>query len=316
MIGALLAAAPLHAQAPSAEPTPSLLADRIASLVPSRAGRLGVAAQDLQTGQTIAFSGSDPFPMASTVKVAVAAAYLAGVDSGRLSLDQMFGHGRHALSASRLIELMLIRSDNGATDILLRALGGPQAVDRWLLQAGIRGQRMDRTIARLVQDDRPAVRAVKARYRDKRRRWHTKTVWVRANPQIRPAAASDARDTSTPAAMVSLLAKLRQGALLGQDSTNYLFDVMARCVTGRSRIKGMLPAGTPVAHKTGTLAGVTNDVGIVTLPNGHHVALAIFAHGMRSEGERAHSIAAAARLIYDGFTTMEQTAMGWGSVSR
>jgi beta-lactamase class A len=303
----------LQAQTPSAGPAPSILSQRIAALAGTEAGRLGIAAQDLQTGQTVSFSGSDPFPMASTVKIAIAGTYLAGVDSGRLSLDQMFGRGRGSVSASHLLQAMLIRSDNGASDILLRAVGGPQAVDTWLQRAGVRGQRMDRTIARLVQDDRPPMKVVRTRYRDRHKRWHTRTVWVRANPGIRPAAASDARDTSTPAAMITLLAKLRQGALLGVDSTNYLFEVMARCVTGSHRIKGMLPAGTPVAHKTGTLAGVSNDVGIVTLPNGHHLAVAIFAHGMRSDAERNRSIAAAARLLYDGFSAMEQGAVRWSA---
>jgi beta-lactamase class A len=313
IIGAVLAAAPLHAQAPSAGPGPSILSERIAKLAGSEAGRLGIAAQDLQTGQIVSFSGTDPFPMASTVKIAIAGTYLAGVDAGRLSLDQMYGRGRRSISAARLMEAMLIRSDNGASDILLRAVGGTQAVDTWLQQAGIRGQRMDRTIAKLVQDDRPPMRVVRQRYRDRHKRWHTRTVWVRANPGIRPAASGDSRDTSTPSAMIALLAKLRQGALLGAESTNYLFSVMERCVTGSHRIKGMLPAGTPVAHKTGTLAGVSNDVGIVTLPNGHHLAVAIFAHGKGSDAQRNRSIAAAARLLYDGFSTMEQSAMRWSA---
>ena len=77
---------------------------------------------------------------------------------------------------------------------------------------------------------------------------------------------------------------------------------MARCVTGHSRLKGQLPAGTPVAHKTGTLAGVSDDVGVVTLPNGHHLAIAVFAKGMRTEWERDRNIALATRLLYDGFT--------------
>ena len=97
----MLAATPLLAQAPSAAPTTSLLSQRIAALTSS--GRLGVAAQDLETGHTVSLSGADPFPMASTVKVAIAAVFLAGVDSGRYSLDQMYGQGRRAVSASRLL---------------------------------------------------------------------------------------------------------------------------------------------------------------------------------------------------------------------
>jgi beta-lactamase class A len=87
---------------------------------------------------------------------------------------------------------------------------------------------------------------------------------------------------------------------------------MARCVTGSRRLKGMLPGGTPVAHKTGTLAGVSDDVGIITLPNGHHLAIAVFAKGMRSEWERDRSIAQLARLLYEGFGSLEPAGMSVG----
>ena len=130
--------------------------------------------------------------------------------------------------------------------------------------------------------------------------------------EVNPAYVGDARDSSTPAAMVHLLAKLHKGMLLSAESTDYLFDVMARCVTGQRRIKGMLPGGTPVAHKTGTLAGVSDDVGIITLPNGHHLAVAIFAKGMRSEWERDRSIAQLARLLYEGFGAIEPAGSSIG----
>ena len=282
------------------------LAEQLGTIANVNDGRLGIAATDLETGKTITFAGSHPFPMASTVKVAIAGAYLAGVDRGRFDLDQLYRYGRRStLTANQLMERMLIRSDNGAADILLKAVGGPDAVNAWLSRAGIHGQRMDRTIARLVHDDRgwtgrrvpvnipktPLEVAESASFND--------------DGQLDPAFVGDARDTSTPAAMVQLLAKLHKGALLSSESTEYLFDVMARCVTGRSRLKGLLPAGTPVAHKTGTLAGVSDDVGIVTLPNGHHLAVAVFAKGMRTEWERDRNIAPLTRVLYDGFTTFQ-----------
>ena len=285
------------------------LAEQLGSIANVNDGRLGIAATDLETGKTITFAGSHPFPMASTVKVAIAGAYLAGVDKGRFSLEQLYRYGRRSvLSANQLMERMLIRSDNGAADILLKAVGGPEAINAWLSHAGIRGQRMDRSIARLVHDDR---------------RWTGRRVPVNLpktplevaesatftdDGQLDPAFVGDARDTSTPSAMVQLLAKLHKGALLTADSTQYLFDVMARCATGRSRLKGQLPAGTPVAHKTGTLAGVSDDVGIVTLPNGHHLAVAVFAKGMRTEWERDSNIARLTRVLYDGFTNFEPAA--------
>ena len=279
------------------------LAEQLGALANVSNGRLGLAATDLETGKTVTFAGSHPFPMASTVKVAIAGAYLAGVDNGRFDLDQLYRYGRRAtLTAGQLMERMLIRSDNASADILLRAVGGPDGVNAWLSRAGIRGQRMDRTIARLVHDDRPWTGRRIPVNLPRTPLEVAQSATLDDDGQIDPAFVGDARDTSTPSAMVQLLVKLHKGALLSARSTEYLFDVMARCVTGRSRIKGQLPPGTPVAHKTGTLAGVSDDVGVVTLPNGHHLALAVFAKGMRTEWERDRNIAQLTRILYDGFT--------------
>lgn len=273
LLAAALAVTPVCAQWPTQDGPPVSIEAQIASLAQAAAGRIGVAAMDLTTGDAVSLGAADRYPMASTVKIAIAGTFLTGVDEGRYRLDQMFVKGGAPMTAARAMELMLIRSDNHAADLLLKAVGGPAKVNAWLSEVGVTGQHMDRTIARLVLDDRLPAR-------------------VRA---------ADLRDTSTPSAMIALLGRLRSGLLLSESSTRYLFDVMARCVTGRSRIPGMLPAGTPIAHKTGTLDGVSDDVGIVTLPNGHDMAIAIFAHGMRSDAERNGQIARIARLLYDHF---------------
>ncbi|HWI85100.1 MAG TPA: serine hydrolase [Sphingomonas sp.] len=301
---------PLQGQLYGEPAQPLALADKIAAVAATSAGRVGLAAINIETGETISYAGRDPFPMASTVKVAIAATYLSGVDAMRFNLDQLYRRGSAVVSARRLIEAMLIRSDNAATDILLEKVGGPEAVNAWLARAGIRGQRMDRTIARLVNDDRGRTGRWLPANMPRSPVEVAQSATLSDDGEVNPAFVGDARDTSTPAAMVRLLAKLHRGDLLRPASTNYLFDVMARCVTGARRIKGMLPAGTPVAHKTGTLAGVTDDVGVVTLPNGHHLVLAIFAQGMGSEGERARSIAQAARLLYDNLGAAVARTMG------
>jgi beta-lactamase class A len=64
-------------------------------------------------------------------------------------------------------------------------------------------------------------------------------------------------------------------------------------------MKALLPSGTPVEHKTGTLNGYTSDVGFISLPDGRRVAVAIFARG---GANRPRTIAETARAIYDGFT--------------
>ncbi|MFL6740306.1 MAG: serine hydrolase [Sphingomicrobium sp.] len=252
------------AQPAAAASSPSLqsLEQQLSYLAAGTSADVGIAALDLKTGETVSIKGNTPFPMASTVKVAVAALYLAQVDHGRRSLDDTI----NGVTARSLMKRMLIHSDNRATDILLKDLGGPSVLHDWLQQNGVTGLRVDRTIAQLL--------------RDKRDLW-------------------DRRDSSTPTAMVDLLKRIYRAELIKPQSRNYLLDLMAQCQTGRNRMKALLPAGTPVEHKTGTLTGLTDDVGFITLPDGRRIAIAVFARG---GSNRPSTIAAAARAIYDGFT--------------
>jgi len=253
------------AQPVAAASSPSLnsLEQQLASLVANKSADVGIAALDLNTGETVSVKGNTPFPMASTVKVAIAALYLAQVDHGRRSLDDTI----NGTSARSLMARMLIHSDNRATDILLADLGGPNAVHDWLQDNGVTGLRVDRTIADLL--------------RSKRDLW-------------------DRRDSSTPVAMVDLLKRIYKAELIKPESRNYLLDLMAQCQTGKNRMKALLP-GVPIEHKTGTLDGLTDDVGFITLPDGRRVAVAIFARGGR---DRPSTIAQTARAIYDGFKSV------------
>lgn len=253
----------LAAQPAAAATAPQLqtLEQQLNSLLADRPGDVGIAALDLATGELVGVKADEPFPMASTVKIAVAANYLAHVEHGNRSLDDRIA-GR---SARSLIDAMMIRSDNYATDVLIRDLGGPETLQAWLNQHNVKGLRIDRTIARLLADKRDLY---------------------------------DVRDSSTPRAMVELLQQIDSAKLLKPESRDYLLGVMARCATGKNRIRGGLPYGTPVAHKTGTLNGLTTDVGFITMPDGRRLAVAFFArHGI----ERPRTIAWAARAVYDGF---------------
>jgi len=256
----------LAAQPAIAASSPSLssLEQQLSDLISNKSGDVGIAALDLNTGETVSIKGNTPFPMASTVKVAIAALYLAQVDHGRRSLDDTI----NGVSARNLMKRMLIHSDNHATDILLKDLGGPSAVHDWLQDNGITGLRVDRTIAQLLKSKRD--------------------LW-------------DRRDSSTPVAMVQLLQRIYKAELIKPESRNYLLDLMAQCQTGKNRIKALLPFGTPVEHKTGTLDGLSDDVGFITLPDGRRIAVAIFARGGTN---RPRTIAESARAIYDGFKSV------------
>src|SRR5438132_3672310 len=82
--------------------------------------------------------------------------------------------------------------------------------------------------------------------------------------------------------MCDFLVKLRTNRLLSEKSTELLLQMMTETNTGQKRLKAGLPAGWSVAHKTGTsgdLLGVRpaiNDVGILTTPQGEHIAIAVF----------------------------------------
>jgi len=259
----LLSVVAFAAQPAVAASSPSLtsLEQQLHAMVGNGSSDVGIAALDLRTGETVSIQGNTPFPMASTVKVAVAALYLSQVDHGRRSLDDTI----NGQSARSLMARMLIHSDNRATDMLLKDLGGPTALHDWLQANGITGLRVDRTIAQLLADKR--------------------NLW-------------DHRDSSTPTAMVDLLKRIYRAELIQPKSRNYLLDLMAQCETGKNRMKALLP-GVPIEHKTGTLTGLADDVGFITMPDGHRVAVAIFTRGGTN---RPSTIAQAARAIYDGFT--------------
>ena len=264
---------------------------QLALIASETAGKVGIFATEIGGTRQAALNRDHAFPMASTMKIAVAAAYLQGVDEGRLALDSTYalriGTGKTgpdgrvitreglSLTAQSLIELMITRSDNQATDALLEAVGGPAAVNRWLASAGITGQRVDRNIATLLRDD------------------------LEKND---PSLGIDKRDSSTPAAMAQLLSALHRGDVLSAKSRGVLLGAMSRCQTGKTRIPALLPAGTLVAHKTGTLWSQTSDVGIIRLPDGRSVALAVFVTGPGSHAARNRQIAAIARAVYDNFS--------------
>src|SRR5947209_9287579 len=120
----------LAAQPAAAASTASLstLEQQLSSLVANKSADVGIAALDLNTGETVSVKGNTPFPMASTVKVAIAALYLADVDHGERSLDDTInGQG-----VRMLMRRMLVFSDNHAADIPFKDVGGPHAVHKWL----------------------------------------------------------------------------------------------------------------------------------------------------------------------------------------
>jgi beta-lactamase class A len=254
-------------------------------------GIVGVSILGLEDNDTLTYNGNARLVMLSVMKFPIALAVLHRVDSLKLSLDQPtvsvskrdFAkdskgklHEKYPkggdVSLGELLSYMVSLSDNDACDILFKQIDGPKTVQNYILQLGIRGI---------------AVRASEA---DMAASWELQyTNW------------------SKPAEMTELLGLFYKGKALSKSSTDFLYKLMTETSTGPNRIKGLLPAGTVVAHKTGTsgtnaagLTPATNDVGIITLPNGKHIAIAIFVCNSTSdEATREGTISKIAKAAYD-----------------
>lgn len=331
-LGPMTSGASAGATSASSSALAAALAPVFAQAEREAGGTLGAAVLHLESGESASYHGRERFPMQSVFKLPLAIDIFARVDAGELRLDEMIhirpsdvrpgppnaladelpatGGDRTLLD---LLERILITSDNTAADALLERIGGPRKVTERLRGLGISGIDVSRSEAELMMDfcgvtaypprDTWTVEGVRDAIRAANR----------ADPGARSKALKryldDARDTATPEAMAGLLARVHWQDLLKKSSAARLVAILERVGTGKDRLKGLLPAGTPVAHKTGTsdeTDGVTatvNDVGIITLPGGAgHVVVVAFLSGSRGDAAaQAHAIAQLGRAVFDHF---------------
>lgn len=252
-------------------------------------GRIGVAAAVVETGEAVVFAGSDHFPMQSVYKFPIAMATLAAIDAGTLRRQKpvtvgkgdYVGPKQHSplrdqhpdgatVSVDELLRYAVSDSDGSASDVLLRLVGGASSVQTYLRTIGVTGVMVRNTERELGSAD-------SVQYAN----------WA------------------TPIEMVSLLRQLQLGRGLSEASRTYLLKLMTDTSTGLNRLKGQLPSGTLVAHKTGTSMTVngktaaTNDVGLITLPSGKHLAIAVFVSDAQADGPtRERVIAQIAKQLW------------------
>jgi beta-lactamase class A len=266
------------------------LGGQMEQLASAAGGHTGASVMVLETGRRASLHGQDRFPMQSVYKFPIAMAVLHEVDRGVLVLHQpvrieagelvppalhspirdRFPEGG-TLSLREVLRYAVAESDGTASDVLLRLAGGPAQVTAYVESLGIRG-------VRIVATEMEMSRAERVQYQN----------WAQ------------------PDEAVALLRVFQEGKGLSKASSVLLRDCMTVTVTGPKRIKGLLPEGTEVAHKTGTsntdhgLARATNDIGIVTLPDGRHLAIAVFVSDSRAGTEvREGVIAKIARSAWD-----------------
>jgi beta-lactamase class A len=278
--------------------TPDALEQRWLTITSATSGTIGVAAMVVETGETIAaVHGDDHFPMQSVYKLPIAMAALQLVDRGTLSLDQQvrvdrrdfISRGQHSplrdehpdgvtLSLRELLRLAVADSDGTASDVVMRLAGGPAAIDKYLHGLGI--------------DTIKVIDTEQAMGRDESRQY---------------------RNWATPRGAVALLRALQTGRTLSDASRALLQQFLTHGSRGAKRIAGLLPADTIVAHKPGTsgtdAAGVTaatNDIGLVSLPDGRHLAVAVFVTGSHAnDADRDAVIARIAQAAWKCVTATD-----------
>lgn len=253
-------------------------------------GRVGAAVALLGTDETVALKRDERFPMQSVFKLPLAMTVLNAVDRGALRLDQavrvtqadFVSDRQHSpirdrnpdgvtLSVADLLRAAASGSDGTAADVLLGLVGGPDAVTAFMRELGVDGVTVAVTEKEMGRDP-------EAQYRS----------WA------------------TPEGAISVLRALDEGHGLSPESREHLLRLLIETRTGPNRIKGRLPEGTLVAHKTGSSRTVdgqtaaTNNIGLITLPDGRRIAVAVFVSDSPADGAtREKVIADVARAAYD-----------------
>jgi len=292
-------------------------------------GTVGMSALHIESGRSFSLNGTERFPLASAYKIPIAVQLLSMVDRGEITLDQVVtlrncdihpGSGKLIQSFKKkavshtvkeLLELMLIVSDNTASDALLELAGGAKAVTSSMQAMGIKDLEVSRSTLKMLADWRgieelPAAEDFSVDKYNKLRKKVPADVLEKAQNRFY----YDIRDTATPDAMTSLLARVYLGAVLKSESSSLLLKIMERCQTGKSRIKKLMPPGMATADKTGTIGrGIVNDAALLTLPdNAGHVALTIFIKtSEQSVAQQENIMAQIARYCYDYYYFYDTT---------
>jgi len=260
---------------------------------------VGISVVGLEDQDTLTINNTHHFPMLSVYKFPLAVAVLHQVDLGKLKLDQLlhitkeelkpdtwspiqraYPAGNIDLSIAKLLRYTVAESDNNGCDILFNLLNGTKKVNTYIHKTGVKDIAITATEAAMSQT------------------WDVQfTNWC------------------TPSAMTQLLERLYTKKDLSETSTAFLLRIMTETSTGPNRIKGMLPTGVAVAHKTGTsgtneqgVIAAVNDVGIVSLPNGKHLAIALFvSNSTESYETNEYIIAKITRAIYNYYSASTES---------
>ena len=262
-------------------------------IIATKNATVGISVKGIEDKDTLSINGDKLMPMMSVFKFHIALAVLNEVDKGKLALKQKifikiedlkedtwspireeFPNGNMDLTLDQLLRYTVSHSDNNGCDILLKLIGGTEIVQKFINQQGIKNFKIK------VNEQ-------------EMRTWENLYI-----------------NTTTPIATTDLLEKFYKGKILKKKSTNYLYQLMVECSRGITWMKAGLPAGTELAHRTGisgtnndNLRVAMNDIGIIKLPNGKHLTLAIYLKDITETRENTEKlIADITRSVWNYFS--------------
>ena len=268
------------------------LRNEIFKITQSKNADVGISIVGLEDHDTLSVNGQKHYPMQSVYKFHLALAVLHEVDQGKLSLDQKIKIGKNelapdtwspirekfpngtTLTLAEILKYTVSQSDNTGCDILFTLVGGTKTVNDYFQINRFKDISIVATEAEMHKD------------------WEVQfSNWT------------------TPCETSNLLKAFYESKLLSAENNDFLWKIMSETSTGQNRIKGQLPEGTIVAHRTGSsgtnekgITAAVNNIGIVTLPNGKHFSISVFVSNSSENMETNEKIIAdITKLAWDYF---------------
>ena len=261
------------------------LQTQIEAAIHAADAHMGVAMLHLERGDEINLSADESFPMASVLKIPVLVEAARQMDAGKFTLDDRWeltvaeknlGSGVLTFfddgllpTVRDLLTLMIIISDNTATDMLINRLG-KESVTQSMRALGLNNIHLPLTIRQIFESILPSADPTQDAYE-----------MALAEKGFTPApnatgySKGPENNVSTPRDMTKLLQLIYTGRAAGREATDEMLRILLK-QTLNDRLPRFLPPGTRVAHKTGTLSGFRNDAGIIYVDDKQHVAITIF----------------------------------------
>ncbi len=296
------------------------LGSRLAEMARSYNGRVGIAVIDIASDSAWQVNGEQLFPMASVYKVPILVELYNQQDEGKIDLSEKitiddkinplgsgllkyFAPGA-VLSWRDLAHLMIVVSDNAATDLILKLVGAENVTKR-MKQLGLEKIRVDRTTERLIMDylalARPELSGRSGREFVAESLQLTAEEYQRADAEFPRAM----KDVASPLDISRLLAKIYKNEAASKEACREMLNILGR-QQFKQRLPRYLPRGALVGNKTGTIGPTVNDAAVIVATK-KPVALTVFITENRGTTEQAEEfMARVGRLVFDYFDLSSQ----------